>query len=460
MRRVYGIAICMFVVPLSACNGHLPSAMPGTLPAAYGSSRFEPLGTEAILYRFKGMPDGQNPYAGLLAGKNSQFFGTTNGGGTVGPSGFDDGTVFEVSSKGKERVLYSFQGGTDGAGNEAGLIAGKNGVLYGATQAGGGGTDCGMTYGCGTVYELAPKGSGYAEKVLHAFAGGRDGAVPLGDLLLGANGVLYGTTTGGGGSKACTVPSGLSGCGTVFSLTPSGSKWTEKILHAFKGDKDGSSPRDSLIAGSSGTLYGTTEFGGGTSGCPKSPYSSTTCGTVFSLTLAGKETILYRFKGGTDGDDPRAALLAGKNGTFFGLTLYGGSSSICGANGCGTAYELTAKGKTYTEKILYTFGGSSQDGARPLDPDGLAADGSGNLYGSTSQSISSTGAGTIFELAPSGNGYKETVLYAFTLGTSDGEEPFGSVVISKGDIYGTTYVGGGNCGTSSESCGTVYKVTP
>jgi hypothetical protein len=178
------------------------------------------------------------------------------------------------------------------------------------------------------------------------------------------------------------------------------------------------------------------------------------------LTLAGKETILYHFKGGTDGDDPRAALLAGKNGTFFGVTLYGGSSSICGANGCGTAYELTPKGKTYTEKILYTFGASSQDGAWPLDPEGLAADGSGNLYGSTSQSVSSTGAGTVFELSRSGSGYKETVLYTFALNTTDGELADGSVVISNGDIYGTTYAGGANCATSSESCGTVFKVTP
>ncbi|HEY1883232.1 MAG TPA: choice-of-anchor tandem repeat GloVer-containing protein [Candidatus Cybelea sp.] len=461
MKHRSSILLSLFAIALVSCKGgnSLPSAISSQADASNARSVFGPSGNEKILHAFKGSPDGQAPYAGLSAGSPGEFFGTTNGGGATGPSGYQEGTVFEISSAGKERVLYSFKGGSDGAGNEAGVIVGKNGVLYGATDYGGDGTGC-SSNGCGTVYQLTPNGKKYTEKILYAFKGGKDGALPLGDVMLGANGVLYGMTTAGGGSKTCAPPSGVAGCGTVFSLTLSGSKWTEKILHAFKGGKDGASPRDSLIADSSGTLYGTTEFGGGSSGCPTSPYGTATCGTVFSITPSGKETILYHFKAGANGDQPRAGLLAGKNGAFFGVTLNGGSSSVCGARGCGTAYELTRKGKGYTEHVLHSFGNGSQDGIFPVDPEGLAADSSGNIYGATSQSLSSQGIGTVFELSPSGSGYNESILHTFQVGTSDGELPYGSVVVENSKVYGTTFVGGGTCGTSTESCGTVYEVTP
>ncbi len=453
--------LSFFAIALVSCKGggSLPSTISNAAGAASARSASGPSGNEKVLHAFKGSPDGQAPYAGLSAGAGGEFFGTTNGGGVTSPSGYDGGTVFEVSSAGKERVIYSFKGGSDGIGTQAGVIFGKNGVLYGATGYGGS-AGCSST-GCGTVYQLTPKGKTYTEKVLYAFKGGKDGSLPIANLLLGTNGALYGTTTAGGGTKTCSLGSGITGCGTVFSLTLSGSKWTEKVLYAFKGGKDGSSPRASLIADSNGTLYGTTEFGGGTTGCPTSPSGTTTCGTVFSVTASGKETILYRFKGGTDGEDPRSALLAGKGGTFFGLTQFGGSSSICGSRGCGTAYELTPKGKAYTEHAIHAFGSGSQDGAFPQDSAGLAVDGSGDFYGTTTQSVTSNGYGTVFELTPAGSGYSESILHNFQLGTSDGEQPWGTpVVAANGKLYGTTPLGGGNCASSSESCGTVYEVTP
>lgn len=450
---LFGFSICVLAVSVAACNGGgraLSSG--GVLPAAGGL--VERAGAvEKVLYTFKGSPDGQAPYAGLFAGKNGEFYGVTNGGGTVGPSGYDDGTVFEVSSTGKEKVIYMFQGGKDGAGSEAGVIADSAGDLFGATDYGGGAGAC--STGCGTVYELTPKGGGYTERVLHAFKSGKDGALPIANLLLRPNGVLYGTTTTGG-TGACSSPSGFKGCGTVFSMTPSGSTYVEKVIYAFKGGSDGEAPRSALIADQKGNLYGTTEFGGNTnSACDKDPSGNTNCGTVFKLTPAGKKTILYKFNGGTtDGANPRTALFAQSKGYFIGLTVFGGS-----VNG-GVAYELIPKGTKYTDKLLWSFGASTGDGARPADSAGLSADTSGNLYGTlTAGGGSSCGCGAVFELSPSSSGYTEKVLHEFTA-APDGAIPFAGVTVSKNVVYGTTYQGGGTCASSSQSCGVVFDVKP
>jgi hypothetical protein len=173
----------------------------------------------------------------------------------------------------------------------------------------------------------------------------------------------------------------------------------------------------------------------------------------------GTERILYRFKGGWDGEDPRAALLAGKPGVFYGLTLLGGGATVCGSYGCGTAFQLIPKRKGYTEKIIYAFGfgSGSQNGVFPFDPEGLIADSSGNLYGTTNSTAS--GYGTVFQLTPSSSGFSFAVLHDFTAG-SDGKNPHDGVVLSNGYLYGTTFDGGGTCESSSQSCGTVYKVKP
>ncbi|MGB8908477.1 MAG: choice-of-anchor tandem repeat GloVer-containing protein [Candidatus Cybelea sp.] len=451
------VAACLSGALLSACGGSgafSPSLSgAGALPTDRRLVSAEPLAGESVLYAFTGAPNAAFPYSGLLAGKHNEFYGVSNGGGTVGPSGLLDGTVYEVSSTGQERVLYDFQGGNDGGGSEAGLIADRAGNLFGATQVGGGSSAC--TNGCGVVFEMQPNGSGFTERVLHAFQGGSDGELPLASLLLGKHGVLYGTTSFGGGS-GCSGPSGFAGCGTVFSLTPSGSGYTEKIVYSFQGGTDGATPRDQLVADSKGVLYGTTEFGGKTkSACDASPSGNTTCGTVFKLTPSGNETILYRFDGGKrDGSNPRSALLLASNGSLFGLTVFGGAATL----GAGTAYELTPYGKRYSERVIHFFGQGSVDGARPYDPEGLTADSSGNLYGTTLLStVSPCGCGTVFELSPTASGYGEKLLHVFAA-AGDGALPYGSVTLRKNVIYGTTYEGGGYCYGSSYSCGVVYKV--
>jgi uncharacterized repeat protein (TIGR03803 family) len=116
--------------------------------------------------------------------------------------------------------------------------------------------------------------------VLYNFKGGAsDGEYPLAGLI-SLKGTLYGTTAGGG--DGCDNGEG---CGTVFSLTPSG---TETILHNFGGSKDGAEPYATLI-NVNGTLSGTTVSGG----------DKTNDGTVFSITKSGTEAVVYRFKGYT-----------------------------------------------------------------------------------------------------------------------------------------------------------------
>jgi uncharacterized repeat protein (TIGR03803 family) len=210
-------------------------------------------GSESVLYSFKGAPDGGNPTAALVA-VGGALYGTTFEGGA--DAGF--GTVFKVSTSGKERVIYAFQpNGTDGENPNASVIE-LNGKLYGTTQNGG-------TSGHGTVFEVSKSGK---EHVLHSFAGGLDGATPLG-ALVAVNGALYGPTAFGGvyGGACQQDPSG---CGTIFKITPAGKK---TALYTFQGAPDGAVPYATLIAVKK-ALWGTTEVGG-----------APNLGTVFKVSL-------------------------------------------------------------------------------------------------------------------------------------------------------------------------------
>jgi uncharacterized repeat protein (TIGR03803 family) len=411
-----------------------------------------------VLYNFQAPPDAELAYAGLATGKKGEFYGTTYGGGT-GPSG-GDGTVYEITAAGKEKVLYSFQYGSDGAGSQAVVISDKTGALYGESVLGGGGSAC--AYGCGTVFKLTPGKSGFTESVLYPFAGApNDGALPYGGLLMTKSGALLGTTFQGGSSKTCGH-----GCGTVFELTPSGSKYSENVIHVFGNNTDADGPADQLVADSSGNLYGTSLFGGNVTGaCKKGPLGLPGCGTVFKLTPSGStysESVIYRFAGSADGKYPRSSVLLGANGVLYGLTEQGGAKK---GSENGTVFELTPKGSRYSEKILYSFQGGS-DGADPDDTPGLVAASGGGFYGTTvnggGASACASGCGTIFKLSPSGSGYTESVLYAFQGGT-DGEYPYGSVTVDgKGQLLGPTYYGGsGPCSFSSNTgCGTIFSVKP
>jgi uncharacterized repeat protein (TIGR03803 family) len=235
-------------------------------------------------------------------------------------------------------------------------------------------------------------------------------------LIQGSDGYFYGTTGANGTSDD----------GTVFKITPSG---TETVLHAFpKTGTDGEIPYAGLIQGRDGNFYGTTYFGGANG-----------LGTVFRVTPSGTETVLYSFAGGSDGEHPYAGVIQGSDGNFYGTTYQGGTS------GYGTVFKLTPSG---TETVLYSFAGSSSDGANPEA--GLIQGSDGNFYGNTYLGGASN-LGTVFQLTPSGT---ETVLRAFAGGSSDGANPSANLIQSSdGNLYGSTGAGG----TSGH--GTFFKVT-
>jgi uncharacterized repeat protein (TIGR03803 family) len=207
--------------------------------------------TESIVYSFGGAGDGVAPQAGLLSTASGTLYGTTYAGGTS-----NLGTVFSLtppSAPGDnwtEAVLYSFQGGSDGANPWAALAMDRHGALYGTTYMGG-------TPHEGTVFELAPPtapGGAWTESVLYSFQGGNDGASPQSNVVFGNKGsVLYGTTGGGG----------IDLLGTVFKLMPPvpGGGWTETVLYQFQ-FSDGSLPVAGLAVNANGALFGTTENGG------------------------------------------------------------------------------------------------------------------------------------------------------------------------------------------------------
>ena len=287
---------------------------------------------------------------------------------------------------------------------------------------------------------------------LYNFAGGSEGSLPNG-VVIGTGGVLYGTTEQGGtGTAASCNVFDTSGCGTVFSLTPPaspGGPWTESVLHSFSGS-DGFHP-EAVVIGNNGTLYGTTSSGG-------TGPAGNGFGTVFSLTPPASpggswtEAVLHRFTGGADGGAPFAGVVVDSGGVLYGTTVEGGTGSACnlsmGVSNCGTVFSLTppaSPGGSWTETVLYNFAGGS-DGNSPWGPVVIGT--GGVLYGTTPFGggvCGGLGCGTVFSLtAPTspGGSWTKAVLHRFT-GGSDGAIPYAGLVIgSGGALYGTTYQGG------------------
>lgn len=284
-----------------------------------------------------------------------------------------------------------------------------------------------------------------SEKVLYRFHG-KDGWVPN-SVMLGPEGALYGTTTGGG-ANGCLLCGGV-----VFRLTQGkDGKWRETVLHSFGNSGDGNSPTG-LVADKAGNLYGTTVYGG-SNGC-----SGLGCGVAFELVrgTGGKWTykILYLFDV-TNGAEPYGGLIFDSQGNLYGATSIGGNTSACGPPaGCGVVFKLSSDGKgNWTETVLYSFSG--KDGAFPYAP--LTLDAVGNFYGTT-QWGGAFDAGTVFELAPGKNGeWSEEVLHSFSSETKDGGQPtYGVIFDTSGNLYGTTPFGGT---VGQQGWGTAFRLTP
>lgn len=378
-------------------------------PRALGQSS-----TYTVLYNFSGGADGGSPHGGLVADSAGNVYGTaTEGGISASCQGFGCGVVYELDTSANETVIHSFTGKSDGAYPYATLVRDTAGNFYGTTAYGGSAAaacasnqlpGCGVVFrvdpagqqflvlhsfgmsdgnnpsslirdGAGNLYGTTSSGGAFEQgvvfklsasgkySILHSFTGGSDGANPLASLIEDTVGNLYGTTFGGG-NQGC-------GCGVVFKLDTAGN---ETVLHSFAGSAqgDGANPVAPLFQDSSGNLFGTTEYGGTSSGN----------GTVFEVDSSGVETVVFSFSGGTGGAYPDTGVIRGPFAETFGTTPYGG------AHGDGVIFKLRP---LYSEVVFYSFNGT--EGANPTAP--LLPGGA--FYG-TALTGGVYGAGVVFKL--------------------------------------------------------------
>ena len=347
--------------------------------------------TYNVLHSFNGTNDGANPVAGVTLDAAGNIYGTTSAGGTK-----FCGTVYRLEPSGSFSLLYTFQGqywgGPDGCSPYARVVFGPDGSLYGTTRIGGDGNGCSALHGCGTVfsvkpqpgtpelllyrfgiydgsnplyadlafdqagniygttrngganlqgavYKLTPSGSGWSESVVYSFAGSPDGATPLNGVIFDTAGNLYGATSGGG----------TNGWGTVYELKPSGSSWSEAVLHSFQGGSDGLTPTSAVFLDGTGRLYGATQAGG------------IGDGTAFDLAPSGSGTwnfrTLYYFGGGAFGGSYRTLVMDAAGNLY-------GTASADGAHQQGSVFKLTWSNGTWSYTSLHDFTGAS-DGGEP-----------------------------------------------------------------------------------------------
>jgi uncharacterized repeat protein (TIGR03803 family) len=375
--------------------------------------------------------DGSFPYGALVQGLDGNFYGTTwEGGREICYNGC--GTVFKINPAGTFATVHEFVG-TDGSWPQAGLILAANGNLYGVTMGyesphttvyaitpegafstlysnsyglGGSGSSmpifplmqdtidgnfygtapydgpentkkCGNP-GCGTVFKITLGGT---LTVLYNFcnlAKCADGIFPAAQLVQANNGVLYGTTTSGGGPAYA---------GVVFKI---GTEGALNILHQFNLLTDGADPMGGLTLGTDGNFYGTTENGGDLA-CPALYTSPYYCGTIFKMTPAGALTTLHTFDG-TDGGNPLTALIQATDGNFYGTTSGVGYKGACSGNNCGSIFQLTPDGTLTT---LHSF--DKTDGMNPAAA--LVQGTDGNIYGTTNGFVGQHLYGTVFQLS-------------------------------------------------------------
>jgi uncharacterized repeat protein (TIGR03803 family) len=355
----------------------------------------------AVLKNLDYSTTGYYPYGTLIQGTDGALYGTALYGGSFGT-----GTAFKLNTDGTGfSVLVDFDYSNNGGYPYAGLKAGTDGKLYGVASEGG------SNY-YGTVFTLDTDGSGFTVlKNLDYFT---SGGFPLGsELLQGADGTLYGTTSQGGSSYY----------GTVFKLNPDGTGFS-----VLKGDFDYSTTGASLAAGlklgTDGALYGTARAGG-----------SDGYGTLYKLNTDGTGfTVLKNFTN-ADGASPEGGeLTQATDGTLYGTTPFGGSS------GYGTAFKLNTDGTGFSVFLNFSYAANSaESGGYPYAGVVMGIDGA--LYGTTSQGGSNDG-GTVFRMNTDGTGF---VVVKNLNPATEGSAPYGNLIQgTDGGLYGTTSQGGSN----------------
>lgn len=387
--------------------------------------KITPAGDLTTLVHFSGdsgTTKGASPVGRLSLGGDGNFYAMTYGGGSRG-----EGTAFKVTPAGELTTLVEFEhrGITSAGATPWGELAeGADGHLYGMTSEGG-------TAWGGTIFKMSPAGA--VTKLVDFTSNGptNKGNLPYGSLMRASDGHFYG----------CTSRGGVLGYGTVFRLTPEGVLTTLVEFSNNGTSNRGNSPRDRLVEGPDGALYGTTYAGG------------LGFGTVFQVTTGGTLTTLVEFTNTTGGSfrghSPDAGLVLATDGNFYGTTYSGGTYDR------GTVFRMTPAG-VLTTLVDFTNYGLSNKGSRPQG--GLVQGPDGSLYGVTNQGGTAgqtAGPGTVFKMTLAG---ALTTLVTFVDDNLDprGRYPVGGLVLAAdGSFYGQTSQGGGTSGK-----GTVFRVTP
>ena len=365
---------------------------------------------------------GSFPTVRMTRGSDGNFYGVTKFGGYVDEFWNDLGIVFKVTPAGVYTALagfaYPIPNEHRGMWPESPLVEGSPGVFYGATSRGG-------LYDRGTAFKITSAGA-ITTLVDFDFFNDPKGAGPQGHLVKIAEDTIIGTTIGGGGPE---------NEGTIYRISNTGALTTlvEITGRGVSNERSPSIPMSSLAEGVDGNFYGTTNEGG-----------DTDQGTVYKVTPAGDVTTLVSFTGngaGAKGSNPRAELLEGNDGNFYGTTESGGASDF------GTVFKVTPGGGLTT---LVEFTGTSGTAPGAYPRAGLVDGGDGYFYGTTYGGGSSS-YGTIFRVSPAG---LLNVLVEFTWdGAIKGSGPSGTMVkAADGHFYGTTEDGG------SDGVGTAFRV--
>lgn len=361
------------------------------------------------LYSFAASGDGQNPASALVRGPDGMLYGTT-------PSTMlTRGTAFRIGTDGSGYALIRQFNTTDGEGfGPVGeLVVGPGDLLYGVAAGGGAAAK-------GVVFKMALDGSGYRR--IYDFLGGSDGQSPRG-LMLGLDGMLYGTTLNGGSANL----------GTVFRVAPDGSQYSRLVDFLGTAAGDGSNPRAALVQTADGALYGTTYSGG-----------AANRGCVFGLDPTGANYRRLHDFAATDpseGKYPQAPLLVGSDGALYGITFDGGMDND------GTIFTVKTDGAGY--RRLWNFNLYGSDGLNPWATLLQARD--GLLYGSCTWG-GAQGGGSLFKFDPATAAY--TVIYEFPSQAGNNQSPSTLIQGLDDQLYGMAAGGG------SSQTGTVFRVAP
>jgi uncharacterized repeat protein (TIGR03803 family) len=407
------------------------------IPSEPPAARIEPaVSVLTTLYRFPGGANGYSPRGGVAMDPAGDIYGTTQYDGFCSTCGLIYKLIHPAAGKTvwTYKVLHRFSLNPTGGFNEDGIhptapLTYFKGAFYGTASAGGD-TAC----GCGIVFKITPNG---VFTRLHTFdpISGKNGTTPIGGLLIDSNGIMYGTTEGGGVHHS----------GIIYKLSVNGGGFT--ILHHFAGNYT-SGPQGEMIFGRDGAIYGTT-YGGG----------RFNQGAVFRITKAGVYQDIYDFKGvnqpggSHDGANPEGRLALGADGTIYGTTSFGGSPS-----GYGTAWSLKKIGTKWIYTQLYIFGSPGN-----LPHSGLVK-APGGYYG-TGAGGGKYQEGVIYKLVPPVAPSKKwtyVLLHSFNGRNVNGNIPYGVLLYAKSMFYGMNLLGGHvtSSGECNSGCGTVFQFKP